>query len=365
VIGKPHILSDKKRAIYCTGLSPLINLLCSEKITGETITYIDIDNIYDPTRFGKDHERELYLAKIFCDFFNVKFNSVKQIKCSIPPDLERTITNYWIGKSDLILRNGDLVSSFTIAFLNPRNVKIEIFAEGASALEWININPLSNSIVKSIWLNYVKPVLRKIKNTILQKNLIIKKRIIFGDRMGSIKNFPKYKNIEVVDFDIINKNMKKLSTYLADTFPEIDYRKYSGSFLHLVIDEMSNESYELYVAGVRHIIGNKKLIIKKHPRDRRDYSEIFKNFNLLYVPENFRSLPAELILIQSDIKLWSYISTVLLSVNLSKVLIVEPPDKKLVDLFEDVYRELFKVLPVKSSILTLAELKNIQDFNPD
>jgi hypothetical protein len=339
--------------------------LCSEKITGETITYIDYDNIYDPKRFGKDHEREQYLAKIFCDFFNVKFNSLEQVKCSIPPDLERTTTNYWIGKSNLILRNGDLVSSFTIAFLNPRNVQIDMFAEGASALEWVNINPLSNSIFKNPWLNYVKPVLRKIRNTILQRNVIIKKRILFGDQMGRIQNIAKNKNIEVVNFHIINKNMKKLSTYLADTFPEIDYRKHSDSFLHLTIDEMTNEVYELYAAGVRHIIGNKKLIIKKHPRDQRNYSDILKDFNLLYVPENFRSLPVELILIQSNVKLWSYISTVLLSVDLSKVLIVEPPDKKLVGLYEDVYREMFKVLPIKSNILTLAELKNIQNFNPD
>ncbi len=351
----------EKRAIYCTGLSPLVNLLCSEKVTNETITYIDIDNIYDPKRFSKNHEREVYLARIFCDFFNVKFKSVGQVKCCIPPVEERTKTNYWYGKSDLKLKNGDLISSFTIALFNTHNIKIEIFAEGASALEWLDINSFSKLNFISKWAKHVKTKLRKIKNILNRRNMTINKRLIFGDQGGRIQFYAKnIENIEVVSFDIMNKNMKNLAIYLADIFPEIDYRSHSDSFIHLTIEEMSDELYRTYLKGLSNIIGNKKLIVKKHPRDQRSYINIFKNFDVLFVPEEFRSLPVELILVQSNIKLCSYISTALLSVDLDKVFIVEPPDEKIVELFNIGYKNLYKVLPLKEAILTLAELDKIQ-----
>ena len=347
---------NTKRSIYCAGLSQLLNILCSEKVKGETVNYLSFDNIYDPKRYKIDLKQDEKIAKIFCDYFSVKFESKGIYKCRVAPVQERITGNkynYWFEQNDVVIRNGDLISANLLTPLHSqlKGLTIDVFSEGASGLGWLY--PFQgaeewNTIYGMVLVKYLKPILRRVKNKIVKKSYKIKKIILFGDYAGNIIKSSQCKyNIEVVEYKVIQQNVKNIGLYLAEKFSEIDYRGYDDAVIHITIDELSEDGYHKYAADMRHIIKNKKLLIKKHPRDNRDYKNIFNDYETYFVPEHFRSLPVELILAQSKIKLWSFISTVLLSVDFEDILFASPEEDEVKVLYKKEYWALIKLLKLK------------------
>jgi len=109
-----------------------------------------------------------------------------------------------------------------------------------------------------------------------------------------------------------------MAFYLADKFPKFDFRKSNAIYFHPVIFGLDEATYRDVVIEIKNKIGSSKIILKKHPSDNRNLENIFSDLNAIWVPDNFRQLPAELIITQCNLIYCGYLSSILLFVDKKK-----------------------------------------------
>jgi hypothetical protein len=349
-----HNSECRRRQIFCTGITPLINLCCSGLINNlETITYIHFENVYDVDKYHVDASRVAEFAELIARFFGYKLRMLGPYKWCIAPWGERMGHKEWHEEVNVEINNGDLITANFLGFIQKqsRGKKIDVFPEGASCFALLNrtynynkLHPNVNS--QFIWKFRIKPMIRKIRD-ILYRRVQIRKAWVLPDMHGSVvKLIPKRGNIEVLSIDTLLLNYKRIAFYLADKFPEFDFRKSDAIYFHPVIFGLDEASYRHLVIEIKNKIGSNKIIIKKHPSDNRNLENIFFDLNAVWLSDDFRHLPAELIFAQCNLIYCGYLSTILLFVDKKHLIFTIPQNKGVVDSYENEYDSLRYILNI-------------------
>ena len=105
---------------------------------------------------------------------------------------------------------------------------------------------------------------------------------------------------------------------------------------NIIIPSVMNQVNLIHKLNDSHIIiGNKKLIVKSHENDYRNYKKIFENFNCVIVPKKFTTLPADLIIDNFQTHYLGYYSSIMLHFKRKDISFIIPPDKKLIKISDN------------------------------
>jgi hypothetical protein len=233
----------QRRQIFCTGISPLINLCCSGLVkSSETITYIHFENVYDINKYYIDASRVAEFVKLITTFFGINLIMLETHKWCMAPLEERIDHKMWHEDVDVEINNGDLITANFLGFIQKqsRGKKVDVFPEGASCFACLdrkfnNNNFDFNMNLKFIWKFRIKPLIRKIKKN-LYRSMQIRKMWILPDVDGRVvKLIPKSCDVEIISIDILMFNYKRVALFLADKFPSFDFRNSDAKYFHPVI----------------------------------------------------------------------------------------------------------------------------------
>ena len=350
-------VEHQNREVFCTGITPLINLCCSGLLKkSEIITYAHFENVYDFQKYHVDTVGVVNFAELIVEFFGYKLKFLGSYKWRIAPPEQRASNKVWHDEVNVKINNGDLVTANFLGFIKKqsRGKKIDLFPEGASCLSLLN-KPDTNNIFfpnvdsQLIWKDRLYKIIRKIRD-ILYRRAKIRKAWILPDLHGNIlKLIPLKGNIETLSMETLQLNYKRIAFYLADKFPEFDFRKSNAIYFHPVIFGLDESSYRSVVIEIKNKIGASKIILKKHPSDNRNLENIFSELNVIWVPDNFRQLPAELIIAQCNLIYCGYLSSILLFVDKEKLIFTLPPNKEFIEHYEKEYNALMRILNIGRS----------------
>ena len=296
--------------IYCTGVTPFLNLCASGILSkNNKITYLK-----------KIEKKGSAQAKIESKDMRLKEKFVTDIACFFGYTV-----NFQIFEKPII-NDGDIISGNLLRYLLPflRGQKINIFPEGASCLNSIKrksikrkIYARSSYIFKSFFVGSYK----------------INKRWILPNRDRNNKYI--LKNCKLLPEKKLFSNIKKCSNFMLNKYPELNLCKDKKIIFHPINQYLDKALYKSWIENHKEFIGNKKLILKAHENDYRDYSNVFKNFNTFFVPKKFITLPAELILDNFESYYLGYYSSIMLHFKRKNINFIIPPDKKLIKISEN------------------------------
>jgi hypothetical protein len=336
VVNKPI-----NRAI-CAGLSPLLNLCASGLLPkGATVHFFIWKNTYDPLRYRSVYDAELIWAKEITSFYNCNLVLEGPHEWSCPPIEERSRGNkISFSALDFLIKDGDVVTANVIRFLgsNLFRRRVSIFPEGASCF-----NELIGE--DKIWSGYLRPKLARCKCIITRQCFSVINKWLLPDKDFIVqKKFDHKKKYKVLDYYVLEKNRLEFKNYLIKKYKyqQIDYSH--CSYFHPVIDELSFDDYLLFVGAMRTIIGNNTVLLKKHPRDNREYEELFSQLKHEIIPDPFSALPAELFIAPDNMKFIGTYTSVLLGFSRKKRIILDLPNRKVNNLYLEEYRGLRSVV---------------------
>lgn len=353
MVGIRNNLEQQHRGIYCTGIAPLINLCCSGLLSkSDVITYAHFDNVYDAEKYYVDTRSVVDFAELIVEYFGYKINFIGTYKWYIAPPDQRACHKEWHEEVNVEINNGDLITANFLGFIKKqsRGKKIDLFPEGASCLSLLyeedTHNILCDAFSQSLSTTRLNKMIRKIRD-ILYRRVRIRRAWVLPDLHGNIlKLIPENGNIEPLSINTLLLNYKKIAIYLADKFPEFDFRKSNAMYFHPIIFGLDDSSYRRLAIEIKDKIGACKIILKKHPSDNRNLENIFSDLNAIWVPDNFRQLPAELIFAQCNLIYCGYLSSILLFVDKKNSIITYPRNDELVAHYEKEYKSLIRALDI-------------------
>ncbi len=113
-------LEHPHRQIFCTGITPLINLCCSGLLNkSEVITYVHFDNVYDVEKYHVDKGSVVDFAELIVDFFGYKLKFLGPYKWCIAPLDQRESHKEWHEEVNVAISNGDLVTANFLGLNRP------------------------------------------------------------------------------------------------------------------------------------------------------------------------------------------------------------------------------------------------------
>ncbi len=295
------------KKFYCTGVTPFLNLCAADILPKNSdITYlinIEKPNSESSKRELKDMEfKQTYVKDIALFFkYQVSFKNL----------------------SDVNIKNDDIVTSNLLRCLLPklRGQELIIFPEGSSCF---------NSIFKrNIFQNFYRNIIFNLKKII--GSYKIKKYYILPCRDIKLNiSTQKKNNFIFIDKKIFFLNIKKCSIFFYKKYNQLNLTNKKKLIFHPLNEHLDLDLYKKWVQDFKKIIGEKKLLIKSHENDYRDYSKIFRDLNYIEVPKKFITLPAELIIDNFDAEYIGYYSSTMLHFKKKDINILTPPDKNLI-----------------------------------
>lgn len=325
----------------CMGLSPLLNLCASGVLPSQySITYLLYGNTYDPSRFRSETDDVVDSAKKIASYFGYELNINGPYNRSFPPISERKKAKISIEWPNVKISDGDIVTANSIMFLRQAltGQRISIFPEGASCF---NILAQENGI----WDGYVRPFLGGIKRRLTGPYYKIVDNWLLPDKDGVVRSLvSSSQENKACSSEVLNKNRVEFGKYLIDKLSN-DLPNFSHiSYVHPIIDELDLEKYDGWVKDISKIVGDSVVMLKKHPRDMRDYRNIFNRLNHVWVPSDYSHLPAEIFITAENIRYVGYYSSLLLRFSAADRVVVSPPDVSVTELYRHEYRGLRSVL---------------------
>jgi hypothetical protein len=334
--------------IICSGVSTFVNICCSEISKNKTIYYIQYENIYNNNEYKIDLDQEKIFINLIAFFFHLDVIFIGPIQFSLAPIHLKNEHKNWHNYPNLEINNNDIVTANLLFFLNKllNGKEIHLFPEGASCLDFFKTKFTYNEKISYI----IVKLKRYIKKYAFNKYIIFKTIYIIPDFGNIIEKKLKNSNkFEILSFRLIENNMTRLSEYLFKIFPEMHFDLAKDKiYFHPVIDELDLIDYKNWVEKIKYHVQDNPIILKKHPRDNRAYDNIFVGLNYYWVSDLYKSLPVEIFFKKYKLIYCGFLSTILLSVDINKSLILEPPNKDLIKLYESEYNGMINMLDLKN-----------------
>jgi hypothetical protein len=313
--------------VFCVGSMPFINLCASGILPKNTIiTYVislDPKNLeFTKKEFEGMDFRKQYLKDIAFFFgYQVIFKERFKLK---------------IKDNDIVTSN---LLRFTYPILNGQ--RLIIFPEGISCL---------NIFVKKNWSRKIYFNTSYYLKRIIGSYYKASTRWILPDKDGQIRTFLKKnsnnKN-KLLSQELLFSNISKCSLYIKKKYPELNFCKDKSIVFHPLIGTLDKSLYKKWFEDFKEIIGKKKLIIKSHDNDNRDYRKVFEKFNYIKVPKKFTTLPAELIVSNySAVDYLGYYSTIILGFKRRNINLITPPDKNIIKTYNNEYSGLKLIMNI-------------------
>lgn len=325
----------------CMGLSPLLNLCASGVLPNHYgITFLQYRNVYDPSRFRSETGEIVNSAKEIASYFGYELNINGPYNRSFPPISERKKAKISADWPKIQISDGDIVTYNAIFFL--KNVlngqAISIFPEGASCFTQLVPE-------EGWWRSHIRPFIGKFKRRLIGGSYKQIDSWLLPDKDGVVESLASSsQDHKALSYEILNKNRVKFGISLIDKISN-DLPDFSHiSYVHPVINELGLEKYDGWVKDISKIVGDSVVMLKKHPKDMRDYGNIFNKLNHVWVPSDYSHLPAEIFVTAENIRYVGYYSTLLLRFSAADRVMVSPPDVSVSELYRQEYRGLRSVL---------------------
>jgi hypothetical protein len=239
---------------------------------------------------------------------------------------------------NLKIQENDIITSNLLRFLLPflKGQQLTIFPEGASCFTPFGKNALSNKIyfmttglIKRFMIGYYKS----------------KTKWILPDKDGRVRSFMKnVDGYKLISEKVFFSNIKRCSSYITKKYPELAFDE--NIIFHPAIPYINKSLYKKWFENFKEIIGKRKLLVKQHENDYRDYRKVFEKFDCTIVPKNFITLPAELITENCKADYLGYYSTIMLMFKKNNTNFIEPPDPYTIKISNHEYRGLKTVLNI-------------------
>lgn len=301
--------------VFCTGVTPFLNMCASEILAKNTTIYYLTNIEKKGTIASKKELKDMSMKKKFVSdiafFFNYKVKFQKLM--------------------DPRINEGDMISGNLLRYLLPflSGQKIIIFPEGASCINSLYKKDIKKKLIS---LSY------KLFKSLTVGSYAIKKRWILPDRDGKNKLIiNKFNENKLLSKEKLFSNIKKCSKFFMNKYPELNLCKERNIIFHPINQYLNKSIYKIWIEKNRNLIGDKKLIVKSHENDYRNYKKIFENFNCVVVPKKFNTLPAELIIDNFQTHYLGYYSSIMLHFKRKDISFIIPPDKKLIKISDNEY----------------------------
>lgn len=307
--------------IYCTGVTPFLNLCASNILPKNTpIIYLSnlSKNLMEKKFESKDLNKKKEYVKSIAFFFNRKviFKKFFTIK----------------------IKDNDLVTSNLLKYLYPylKGQELILFPEGSSCL-----NNLIKKDYKFILIRFLKNYLKKF----FIGHYKIKTRWILPDRDFKVKNLIGKKSTDkLIYYKPFFSNINKCSKYIIKKYPELNLCDDKKIIFHPINPYLNKFSYKKWIENYYELIGTKKLLLKAHENDYRDYRKVFEKFNYILIPKKFTTLPAELIIDNFSCKYVGYYSSIMLHFKKNDINFIIPNDEKITRLSDKEFIGLKKLM---------------------
>ena len=169
---------------------------------------------------------------------------------------------------------------------------------------------------------------------------------ILPDRDGVVNSFfEKDERFKVLSYKKLRINQKRYFQFLISKFPEIKslYVK-KIDFFHPVETILSNDNYSKCAESISKEIRDAVILLKKHPSDQRNYERVFNKLNVIWIPDFFSKIPAEIFLDPESMKYLGYYSTSILLFSALDVKLIPPPDIIVREIIQKEYVGMIKIL---------------------
>jgi hypothetical protein len=308
--------------VYCSGTTALLNL-CASGIVPKCIPIICLKNLY---------YKEPELSKMEFKDINLKERYNQDIAFFFGYQI------IYKEPFNLKIKENDIITSNLLRFLLPflKGQQLTIFPEGASCFTPFAKNAFSNkiyfmttSLIKRFMIGYYKS----------------KTKWILPDKDGRVRSF--IKNIDgykLISEKVFFSNLKRCSSYIRKKYPELAFDE--NIIFHPAIPYIDKSLYKKWFENFKEIIGKKKLLVKPHENDYRDYRKVFEKFDCTIVSKKFITMPAELITENCKADYLGYYSTIMLMFKKNNTNFIVPPDPNTIKISNHEYRGLKTVLNI-------------------
>lgn len=347
--------------IYCSGLSPLLYLCCSGLFKDSEVVFIYFENT---NKMGKKRNTEFYLSasKKIAQLFGHTITFRGPLKMD-NKEFGADFSGAYFEQLNVDIKDGDFITKNLSQTLEKaaKNKKVSLLPEGASCYSpfYEAMDPqlfigsagvdgaIRRFIDKLSLANgrmglFVRRMVCAIKSARLKKRLGEFENVFLLPVRSSRRLFylEKFKNVRIFPEDIFYHNLAYAANRFADWFPEADYRSLESPFFHPSLMGFNDCEYAEYSQKIGQQISDRAILVKDHPAMLRSRSEMFKEFNLVTVPEMLRDVPGELFFFQANFTYVGYASTMLLFVDEERRVILEPDS----NLRREVYGRKFDVI---------------------
>lgn len=337
--------------VITTGLSALLYMCSSGEIDrSKEIHYLIYNNTYNngSRLFSMPPNERLFATEIANSLgYNIQFHGPYDWWC--PPALKRSsTTRIHFEEPDVKAEDLNHISSNALPFLGKvlLNTQVEIFPEGASCFAGFR----SLGIMPNIWVKQIRPRMAAVKKKYTDLTFYIKKVWLLPDRFGKVRSVTNGS----FGFDVFNeKNLymgyKSSSNFFIDKYSELNFSKYKNDIIfHPMLETLDIPNYNIWLRGLRDIIGNSVIFVKAKPRVQKiQLPDVLREYDCLTLKHDFNILPAELILEQfQNCRYVGYFSSMLLGFHKDLLHIKPPPDLELKKLYDKTYAGLKNILKI-------------------
>jgi hypothetical protein len=311
------------RKAFLAGIPVLLNFCASENFKDvKQIYWIEIHSVNSKKKVSMDYENNLIMANIITNFFGYKL--IKSGRYNFDQDNYQENFDYI---DDLPIEEGDVISENVSMFRTKKfiGVKVQSFPEGAATF-----NQLYN--FKRIFLNLpMTGIIRKLYNRCRNKNsMFFSKKWLIPDSMNLSYKYIKYMDeYDVLSYQNIKKNYKNFYKFLDRKYHLKEIFGKEKIYIHPIVPVYPLNQYLKWINLIKTSIDPYPLILKRHPADFRNFNNIFKNFRIL--SPFLSTIPLEVFFSQDNMYYVGYHSTTLLTLNPSKVKIVEPFNQEIMN----------------------------------
>lgn len=304
--------------VIVTGLPPLLNI-CSSGIIPKTepIHYLVYHNTRRQSWHAPIDERVPYFARQIGESLGYEIIIHGPYKWYLSPER----VEYEEPKVSLANEN-NIISHNALLFLKSqlRSISFEVFPEGASCFR----NVVRHGQYFKKWKSRLYCCLARIKN---QYN--VEKYWILPDHDGVIDAKINYNNrFQVLSSSKLYRGYDIVTDLFLKKYPEIDFSKYRNAFFHPIIEQINPVDYMFWLDSQKEIIGDSILILKYKQRSARYLTNRIGDRKIMFVPDKFSILPAEIIIRQSKMNYLGLLSSTMLSFPMERVHLIPAPDEK-------------------------------------
>jgi hypothetical protein len=311
------------RKAFLAGIPVLLNFCASENFKDvKKIYWIEMHDITSKKDVSMDYSNNISMANMITNFFG--YELIKGNRYNFDQDNKR---NNFDNIDDLPIEEGDIVSENVSMYQTKKfiDLKVESFPEGAATY-----NQLYN-LHRSYLTLPMTGKLRKLYIRLRRKpGMIFSKKWLIPDFMNIssklVKNMDEY---EVLSYKNINKNYGLFFNFLDQRYKIKNLFGEEKVYIHPIFPVYPLKEYESWINFIKERINPFSVILKKHPADHRQFKSTFKGFQLLN--PILSSIPLEVFFCQENLFYVGYHSTTLLMLDPSKVKIIPPLNKKIMN----------------------------------